>query len=766
MKGTVRDDAKNFRQIFQHFPIVMVLIRKSNGEILELNPAAEAFFGFSRKDMLGHSTAELGILSLEVSKLLMDKMDDLGRIQDEEVLIRTNAEDLKTVQISMVPTAIQSEECLLLTLKDVSDTRRSEVTLRQIYDNSNVGFVLADPTGRILSVNGAFASMLGMDRKVLLGTNFGDLTHPEDLEVEMQNFRKIVQGEMDSYRIEKRYIKKDQKHLWVRVNINTLRNGNGDIEKFIGVVENIQDIKEKESAFKDLNRKYLMQVERMPLAYMEIDRRFIIQTWNPAAEKIFGYTALEVLGKDSFSLLSPEEELDNVLVLQKKLQGASGGEHHISRSRRKDGHILICEWVNTPLFDPQGEITGWVSLCTDITQRVEVEQKLRIQTHQLSRAKEAAEAANKAKSIFLANMSHEIRTPLHAVIGFSDLLTAHLTEGTPKEYLSAIRSASETLLSLINDILDLSKIEAEKLEIQPSSQNIHTLLQELESLFSLKALEKGLDFLVESPSGLPERLLYDDLRLRQVLLNLLGNAIKFTDKGAVTLKTQAFQQTTGRWDLKFFIHDTGIGIPHEFQQEIFNPFRQWNTQVTRKYGGTGLGLSIAKQLTVMMGGTITFTSGEGQGTTFILSLPGLEVPGFSAPTELPKDHAEIHWDGKLVLVVDDVAMNRKLMKHYLSPSGVTILEAQDGQEALERIEMQKPDLVFMDIRMPRMDGQEALNILKATPKWKNIPVIALTASVSQGKFALLASGFDDVQTKPVKQKEILTTLERFFKIQS
>lgn len=646
------------------------------------------------------------------------------------------------------------------------ESRRSEVTLRQIYDNANVGFVLGGPQGNILSSNHAFSEMLGFTREELGGKNFSDLTHPDDLPQEVAFFTEIIQGRRDAYRVEKRYIHKDGREIWVRLNVNTLRDSGGNIEKFIAVVENIQDIKEKENAYKELSRKYLMQVERMPLGYLEMDRSFTIASWNPAAERMFGYGPQEVLGKNVFELLSPGDEEEHLEDLKRKLITSSGGEHSINRNRRKDGHILICEWVNTPLFDIQGEIIGWVSLCTDITRRVETEQQLRIQAHQLSRAKEAAEAANRAKSTFLANMSHEIRTPLHAVIGYSDLMAPHIHEPRPKEYLQSIRNASETLLALINDVLDLSKIEAEKLEIHPSSQEPHKLLKEIESLFSLKAREKDLAFALIIPENLPVLLLYDDLRVRQILINLLGNAIKFTDKGRVTLETRVYPQKSGRWDLKFLVVDTGIGIPAQFQGEIFNPFRQWNTQVTRKYGGTGLGLSIAKRLAVMMGGTISFSSLEGQGTTFEFSLPGLEVPPEPIPQGLTAPEAEqIRLQGR-ILLVDDVPMNRKLLRHYLESTGLTIEEAQDGQEALERMEIHKPDLVLMDIRMPRMDGMEALRIIRTRPDWEGIKIIALTASVSQGRESLLINGFDEVMTKPAKQGEILGALSRFLRLES
>jgi signal transduction histidine kinase/ligand-binding sensor domain-containing protein/DNA-binding response OmpR family regulator/protocatechuate 3,4-dioxygenase beta subunit len=426
---------------------------------------------------------------------------------------------------------------------------------------------------------------------------------------------------------------------------------------------------------------------------------------------------------------------------------------------------------------------------------------------QAESAREQAESANAAKSEFLANMSHEIRTPMNAILGFSELLRTQMAASKDRNYLDAISSSGRTLLTLINDILDLSKIEAGKLELQYEPVCVPRLVDEIQKLFSIKAGEKGIKLLTELDPKLPRGLMLDEVRLRQVLFNVVGNALKFTEKGHVKIRawaecgaietrasvlecasplalsgaaprskaaedcrspkpsadSNAVDET--RVHLIFEISDTGIGIPKAQREHIFGAFSQVAGQSTRKFGGTGLGLTITKRLAEMMHGVITVESEPGQGSTFRFTFPNVAI------TELAEaDAIATGGDGDFtqfapatILVADDVALNRALLTGYFEGTGHTVVLAMNGLEALEQAEQHRPDVILMDMRMPELDGHETTQRLKANPELKHIPVIAVTASSFREEEARARKICDGFIRKPFNRAELIAELKRFLK---
>ncbi len=399
-----------------------------------------------------------------------------------------------------------------------------------------------------------------------------------------------------------------------------------------------------------------------------------------------------------------------------------------------------------------------ITLIRDMSERKSYEKDLK-------KAKEKAIEANKAKSEFLANMSHEIRTPMNAILGLTESLLTKINDPAYRGHLKTIHSSGEILLSLINDILDLSKIEANKLELHLEPAEIRTIMQEIKQIFMQKANEKGLLIEVEVEKDIPHMLILDEVRLRQILLNLVGNAIKFTEDGYIKLSVLG---EAGKDDmtinLQISIEDTGIGIPANQQKAIFNAFSQQKGQSTRKYGGTGLGLTICKRLVEKMNGRIKLTSLQGKGSVFNVILPEVKVSeeGTSFLHESDQEYHSVEFQQSSVMIVDDIKSNIETVKSLIS-GDVSFIEALNGKEAVEKLRNCDPDIIIMDMRMPEMDGVQTARYIRNVLKNKDVPIIAFTASVLGFDNKVSKKYFNGFLPKPVKKSQITHELKKYLK---
>ena len=394
----------------------------------------------------------------------------------------------------------------------------------------------------------------------------------------------------------------------------------------------------------------------------------------------------------------------------------------------------------------------------------DLERKVDERTCEAVAAKKSADEANQAKSLFLANMSHEIRTPMNAILGFSELLKGRLSDSKNKSFLHSIEASGRSLLRLINDILDLSKVEAGKFELEYVSVNPHNLFHEIKTIFSQKVSQKGLDFIIDIDENLPEALLLDETRLRQILFNLIGNAVKFTAKGYVKLAVQHIDKPDDGSHLTLCIRveDSGIGIPVENRQFVFEAFEQQKGQSHAQYGGTGLGLAISKKLAKLMNGDIYIEDSAQPGAIFCIILREVEVSVMAQPLVHNTSTCNVKsFNNAKVLITDDVELNRQLLQNYLQPYDVIIMQAANGLECVELAKKNPPDLILMDMKMPVMNGYEATRAIKADERTRHIPVIAVTASALKESVEEISDLCDSYLRKPLSQYELIEEMSHF-----
>jgi PAS domain S-box-containing protein len=472
----------------------------------------------------------------------------------------------------------------------------------------------------------------------------------------------------------------------------------------------------------------------------------------------------ELIGKTDFDFFS-EVHAKKALIDEQKI--IKTGIPLINKEEKETWENGEDKWVSTtkmPLKNKQGEIVGTFGISRDITLNKKIREDLKKAKTEAEKYAKKATEADKIKSSFLANMSHEIRTPMNAIMGFSEILREQLKNPEYIKYIDIILSSSKTLLELINDILDISKIEAGKMDIQLRPADPRALFNDIARIFSEKMKEKGIGFITEIDEKLPEAILLDEVRLRQVLFNLVGNSVKFTSEGYVELKVKGkYYSDRSKIDLIFSVKDTGIGISEDNKKEIFNAFQQGKDQDLRKYGGTGLGLSITKKLVELMNGEIALESEVGKGSIFKVIIREVSIASLSSEeNDQGTDILNVKFKNQKVLIVDDIESNRLLLNRMLSLYDLKTFEASNGKEAINIARRNSPDIIIMDLRMPVMDGYEATEIIKKDKVLKKIPVIILTASAMKSdEEEIKQIKCEGYIRKPVNRNKLISELKKY-----
>ena len=641
--------------------------------------------------------------------------------------------------------------------------QESEYRWKFAIEGSGDGVWDWDIQNNILSQNKRWMEILGFAEGESLpaGQEWADRIHPEDQLFVAETMKSYLEGVTETYVVECRMRCKDDSYKWIHgrgVVVN--RRPDGTPLRMIGTSTDITQRKQAEENLKKSEELYHSLVETSQDLIWRCDAEGRYTYLNLAWEQVLGYELDEMLGKKFSDFQTPENAAHDLVEFNRLLEGNSvtGLEStYVGKSGKEINLVFNALFMS----DDQGNIIGMSGTAFDITQRKLIEAEL----HQ---AKSAAEFANIAKSQFLANMSHEIRTPMNGVIGMTQLLEMTDLTDEQREYVATLRLSGKNLLSLINDILDLSKIEAGEIKIELSAFNLNQCINDVIMLQKFVTHEKGLTLDSKLAGDVPPVLIGDQLRIKQVLNNLLGNAVKFTAQGSISISTQLLEQHDDTVLVQIAVRDSGIGISADALDKIFMPFTQEDGSTTRKFGGTGLGLTISRRLTELLGGGISVESRPGVGSCFTVILPFATTQQADSTEEaLPK--TMLSWDGppRRVLFAEDNPINTKLGTLLLRKLGYDVVVVKNGRECLATLEQGCFDIVLMDIQMPIINGEEALYEIRRRERGASFhqPVIAVTAYSLRGdKERFLAEGFDGYVSKPLEIKELMAAMDRVMRM--
>jgi PAS domain S-box-containing protein len=639
----------------------------------------------------------------------------------------------------------------------------SEQRMRRRIELLSDAVFETDANGRLVFISEAWEAITGSSVDASIGRSFVEFFQVD----EQPEIAAALTPEAPETRVKCR-IDRHDRTVWVTVVIAPM-HGVGKM----GVLQDITQIVASQDELMMLS----IVASSTDNPVVITDARGMTEWINPAFELRTGYSLGDMVGRKPGRLLQgPRTDQSAVARLREALDAPRSIREELL-NYTKSGDEYWVELQITPVFNGQGALERFISIQTDVTsaklagteqqkQRVALEAAVLKRTEQLAKAKNEAEAAVRARSAFVANVSHEMRTPLNAILGLARLMSATDLDERQLEYLAKINAAAGVLNRTVNDVLDFSKIEAGALELEHVPFRITSVLRNIDAVVGSLARERGLEFEIHLVGDLPEKVVGDAFRLEQVLLNLGGNAVKFTSTGGVRLVVALDSESDDSLTLRFEVHDSGVGIDPEQVARLFQPFEQADSSTARRHGGTGLGLSIVHRIVALMGGRVSVASQPGLGSSFVFTvrfdrLPA-DVPPGDPTAALPRPAA-----GRLLglraLVAEDHEFNQQVMAELLEAEGADVTMVSSGIEVLEQLaEGPLPDVLLMDVQMPGMDGIETTRLLRQNPAYSDLLVIALTADVlSEQRVSCLSAGMNDFEPKPLDLDHLCGTMARW-----
>jgi len=742
----------------------------SRGLITFWNPQAEKIFGWKESEVLGKRLSDNIIPAYHKNghEIGMNNYRQSGKGPVLNKIIELPAVNIKgdefPIELSIIPVKQGNTEFFCSFIRDISDRKKNEEALKAsqelwqfALEGAGDGVWEYNFQSKNVFYSKQYKNMLGYEDKDFANNpnEWLSRVHPEDLPIIELTDKKYFSGETNSHQREYRILHKNGTYIWVLdrgMLVN--RTPDGLPARIIGTHTDITDRKLSEQALSIKEEKYRSIITNMNLGLIEVDNDEIIQFANQTFCKMSGYTEAELINSKTTDLLILAQN-KGLMESKRELRKQEQSDAYEVNLHNNNGELKWWLISGAPRFNDKGDLVGSIGIHLDISEQKTLE-------IDLIKARNAAEASKKAKDTFLANMSHEIRTPMNAISGMANLLNKTTLSSNQQFFLDTIRSSTDNLLVIINDILDLSKIESGKLSIEKIGLEPTKIISHVMKVMQHRAEEKGLIFTNSfSDTQLAGILIGDPYRLSQIMLNLVTNAIKFTNEGTVDISCSVLQDFENEQLLELKVYDTGVGMDEKFIALLFDKFSQEDNSVTRKFGGTGLGMSICKELVELMGGTIKATSKKNKGTTIsvVLKMPK------GTQNDLPEqENLEVNTkllNNKRILVTDDNEINRFLALTILNNFGAHVTEAANGLEAIKLIKANNFDLVLMDVQMPIMDGLEATKLIRKVID-KNIPIIALTAFALKGDNSkCFEAGMNDYLSKPFEEKQLLEIVAKW-----
>lgn len=964
----LKESEYKFNTAFTNSPNPIYLTSLPGGKFIDVNNAFCKVSGYTKDELLGKNVVDFDFyLNIEERNRLLDTLRKEKRLHNYRIDFRIRSGKILNCSLYSEISELGGSAVLITTVLDLTEQAKAENALREsetlyksLFNNATDSILLME-NDRIVRCNNQtlFFFGCGSEDEIIGKTplDFSPIYQPggkTSKEIAAKKISAALGGVAQSF--EWIHSRKNGEEFFAEINLTVMELNS--TKYILALVRDISQRKNIQNELLDLQEYLQLQIERMPIALITMDKEFRIKSWNPSSERIFGFTASYAIGKHPYEFMVPEDvKVDTDNIFERLMQGDESA-NLLNKNLTRDGRIITCAWSNTPLKKQDGTFVGILSMAEDVTDQKRTEEELKTYQNYLEELvrertleleitaenlderekqvsllseitsasnlsdnpeeaisfairrmaeftgwpfghmvyfdeerntkkasgiwyagkdiedrnidlllkkcrfesedcpvniavrskkpvfaehtnpyacelmnmmareenlrasfvipikvdkkivglihfllsdvstfsdkyydiveqvsiqlgmaierkrirdelllqKERAEEANRTKSQFLANMSHEIRTPMNSILGFTDLLSQKLKNEQNRRYLESIRSSGNSLLSLINDILDLSKVEAGKLTLQLEETNTRMFFSEILHLFEPKIADKGLDLQVILDEELPEGVIVDALRLRQIIINLLSNAVKFTDTGYVKFSASAKNTGPKTISLLIEIEDSGAGISDEFRNKIFSYFQQEEGREDRRFEGTGLGLPISRGLAHLMNGVISIDSEKEKGSIFRLLLNKVEVCEKEIKDTIKKeiDIDEISFEPSTVMLVEDNVEDREYFINLLNEAGLSVIVSNNGKEALEMLSKEKPGLILSDIKMPFLDGYGLIRRLKESADFKDIPAVAITALAMKEESVLIdRAGFNSKLIKPVALVDFYKTLMQF-----
>jgi PAS domain S-box-containing protein len=675
----------------------------------------------------------------------MDGIESLQQELERERLALRETQELlqeKSRELEELRNSVETE-----IKRRCDEHSRQEKAYRELVETVSDIIYRSDEKGYFIYVNPGAVAITGFSEQELIGSHYTQLIRPDYRERMVRYYMNQLRGRIQSTYAEFPIVTKSGAEMWIGQTVDLHTSEDGHVQ-FIAMCRDISDRKKAETALIRSEEKFRRIIEDLELGLLEVNNMGIIVKAYPQFCKLTGYTPDELQGRIADDILLTSE---GKKTMERELQKRHKGQSSVYEAEiiHKNGHPIWVIISGAPFYNEKNEIAGTVGIHLDITARKKMEEELRY-------AKEIAEKSLRSKDLFVANMSHEIRTPMNAIIGMSQLLKDSGLTDKQREYVGAIKTSSDNLLTIVNDLLDFSKIEAGKMELELIPGDLAKTIATTAQLLELKIDEKGLILEKHVDERLAPQYLFDPTRLGGVLTNLLHNAIKFTSNGKITFTVSVVEQNEKNDRILFKVEDTGIGIPEDKLNRIFDSFVQAESSTTRKYGGTGLGLSISKELVQLMGGELEVESEVGKGSAFSFQL---QLTKSNEQIDTPQetyDEAEIA--GLRILLVEDNQINRFMAQTILEQWKVEVTAAENGAVALDLMQDNTFDLVLMDMQMPVLDGLQTTWMIRNKLEM-DIPIVALTANAVKGEAEkCLQAGMNGFVSKPFRQEDLLCTI--------